>query len=820
MEYNPSAIELKWQTFWNENNTNEPLDEDCGKDKKFILSMFPYPSGRIHMGHVRNYCLGDAFARHFRKNNFNVLHPIGWDSFGMPAENAAIKHKSHPKKWTYENIDYMRKELEGLGLSFSKTREFATSDELYTKWEQEFIIKMYEEGLLYQKSSTVNWCEDCHTVLANEQVEEGCCWRCDNEVEQKEMPGYYVAITKYSQTLLDDLKTLEGKWPSQVLTMQENWIGRSEGLEFEFTLSDSSKTKLGNNFDKYTVFTTRPDTVYGVSYSALAPEHEIVTYLIENNLLSDEKIDAIKAMKKVSERDRATEDKIGLDLEITVVHPLTGKEVPVWVANFVLASYGGGAVMAVPAHDQRDFEFANKYDLPINVVIENDTDMSEAFTGEGKLINSDKYDGVKNTKAKKAIMYDFEQDTLGKKQINYKLRDWGVSRQRYWGAPIPFVHCDECGIVPEKIENLPVALPDDVEITGEGNPLENHPTWKHTTCPKCGKDARRETDTLDTFVQSSWYFLRYATNPSKWNEVGVDKANSDYWMDVDQYVGGIEHAILHLLYARFFTKALNQLGYTNAVEPFKNLLTQGMVLKDGAKMSKSKGNVVDPDAIVSKYGADTARLFMMFAAPPTKELEWNDSAVEGAYRFIRKFYENSSKCEGANASQIENIEHSSLTKEEKEARKKVYEALQKANEVMNKSYAFNTLIASCMEALNALNKQDNSIVWLEGYYILTNILEPIIPHASWDLSEKLFARVNFETTIEVKEEVFIQESIILAITVNGKKRGEIEVSPTASKEEVLAIAKENENTKKWIDGKEIIKEIVVPKKLVNLVVKG
>ena len=820
MEYTPSLIEQKWQTFWNENKTNEPLDEDCGKDKKFILSMFPYPSGRIHMGHVRNYCLGDAFARHFRKNNFNVLHPIGWDSFGMPAENAAIKHKSHPKKWTYENIDYMRNELEGLGLSFSKTREFATSDELYTKWEQEFIIKMYEDGLLYQKSSTVNWCEPCHTVLANEQVEEGCCWRCDTPVEQKEMPGYYVAITKYSQTLLDDLKTLEGQWPSQVLTMQENWIGRSEGLEFEFTLSDSSKDKLSNNFDKYTVFTTRPDTVYGVSYSALAPEHEIVTYLIENNLLCAEKIEAIKSMKKVSERDRATEDKIGLDLEITVVHPLTGKEVPVWVANFVLASYGGGAVMAVPAHDQRDFEFAKKYDLAINVVIENDTDMSEAFTGEGKLINSDKYDGQKNTKAKKAIMYDFEQDTLGKKQINYKLRDWGVSRQRYWGAPIPFVHCDDCGIVPEKIENLPVALPEDVEITGEGNPLENHPTWKNCSCPKCGKDATRETDTLDTFVQSSWYFLRYATNPNKWNEVGVDKADSNYWMDVDQYVGGIEHAILHLLYARFFTKALNQLGYTDSVEPFKNLLTQGMVLKDGAKMSKSKGNVVDPDAIVSKYGADTARLFMMFAAPPTKELEWNDSAVEGAYRFIRKFYENSSKCEGANASQIENIDHSSLSKEEKEARKKVYEALQKADEVMNKTYAFNTLIASCMEALNTLNKQNNPVVWLEGYYILTNILEPIIPHASWELSDKLFARVNFENTIEIKEEVFVQDTIVLAITVNGKKRGEVEVSPSASKEEVLSIAKENENTKKWIDGKEIIKEIVVPNKLVNLVVKG
>ncbi|MDC0932753.1 leucine--tRNA ligase [Arcobacteraceae bacterium] len=820
MEYNPSAIEEKWQTFWNENNTNEPLDEDCGKEKKFILSMFPYPSGRIHMGHVRNYCLGDAFARHFRKNDFNVLHPIGWDSFGMPAENAAIKHKSHPKKWTYENIDYMRKELEGLGLSFSKTREFATSDELYSKWEQEFIIKMYEDGLLYQKSATVNWCPHDLTVLANEQLEEGCCWRCGTEVVQKEMPGYYIAITKFSQTLLDDLKDLEGQWPSQVLTMQKNWIGRSEGLEFDFSLSDSSKTKLANNFDKYTVFTTRPDTVYGVSYSALAPEHEIVTYLIENNLLSDEKIEAINAMKKVTERDRATEEKTGLDLEITVIHPLTGKEVPVWVANFVLASYGGGAVMAVPAHDQRDFEFAKKYDLPINVVIENDTDMSEAFTGEGKLINSDKYDGQKNTKAKKGILYDFEQESLGKKQINYKLRDWGVSRQRYWGAPIPFVHCNDCGIVPEKIENLPVALPEDVEITGEGNPLENHPTWKHTSCPKCGKDATRETDTLDTFVQSSWYFLRYATNPKKWNDVGIDKNDTDYWMDVDQYVGGIEHAILHLLYARFFTKALNQLGYTNSSEPFKNLLTQGMVLKDGAKMSKSKGNVVDPDAIVSKYGADTARLFMMFAAPPTKELEWNDSAVEGAYRFIRRFYDKSTALNPDNFKGLDSIVHSELSKDEKEARKKVYEALNKSNEVMNKTHTFNTLISSCMEALNALNTQKNEQVWFEGYFIMSNILEPIIPHACWEIADRLFERKNFDNIIKVKDEVFTLDSIILAITINGKKRGEIEVSPDATKEEILDLAKAMEVTKKWIDGKEMVKEIVVPNKLVNLVVKG
>ncbi|RXJ99018.1 leucine--tRNA ligase [Arcobacter sp. CECT 8989] len=821
MEYSPKSIESKWQNYWVENKSFEPSD-DYKKDKKYILSMFPYPSGRIHMGHVRNYCLGDAIARFFRKADFNVLHPIGWDSFGMPAENAAIKHKLHPKKWTYENIDYMRDELRALGLSFSEEREFATSDELYTKWEQEFIIKMFEEGLLYRKSTTVNWCPHDLTVLANEQLEEGCCWRCGTTVVQKEMPGYYLGITKYAQELLDDLKTLEGQWPSQVLTMQENWIGRSEGLEFNLLLSKQAKYKLDNQFSSYQVFTTRPDTIYGISYSALAPEHPIVKYIVDNKLLPDSKINAIKAMQKVSERDRATMPKEGVSLEIDVIHPLTGESIPVWVANFVLASYGGGAVMAVPAHDQRDFEFARQYDLPIKqVIVGKDgilSNQTEAYTDEGELIDSESFTGLKNNKAKKAIIYHFEQNSLGKKQINFKLRDWGVSRQRYWGAPIPFIHCDDCGLVPEKQENLPVSLPEDVEITGEGNPLDTHPTWKHTTCPCCGKPAVRETDTLDTFVQSSWYFLRYATNNAKWEKEGISKKDSDYWMDVDQYIGGIEHAILHLLYARFFTKVLNDLGYTNSKEPFKNLLTQGMVLKDGAKMSKSKGNVVDPDSIVEKYGADTARMFILFAAPPTKELEWNDSAVEGSFKFIKKFYERSVNVTEDAVANFENIDHSSLSKEEKEARRKVYEAVQKADDVFNKTYTFNTLIAASMEAMNALQAQNNELVWAEGYYILTNILEPIIPHACWDLADKLFAKKNFSSKIEVKEEVFTLDSIVLAVTINGKKRAEVEVAPSASKEEILASAKEI--AAKWIDGKELIKEIVVPNKLVNLVVKG
>ncbi len=821
MEYISKDIEKKWQNFWTENQSFEPSSSKT-KEKKYILSMFPYPSGRIHMGHVRNYCIGDAFARHFRKSDFNVLHPIGWDSFGMPAENAAIKHKLHPKKWTYENIDYMRDELKSLGLSFSKNREFATSDELYTKWEQEFIIKMYEAGIIYRKSATVNWCPHDQTVLANEQLEEGCCWRCGTEVVQKEMPGYYIGITKYAQELLDDLEKLKEDWPSQVLTMQENWIGRSEGLEFKFDLSKESRAKLERAFTKYFVFTTRPDTIYGVSYSALAPEHPIVKYIVEKNLLPEKKIKAIKAMQKIPERDRATQEKEGIDLEIEVMHPLTGKTIPVWVANFVLSSYGGGAVMAVPAHDQRDFEFAKKYNLPIKQVIvgpdgiiENQT---EAYTAEGRLIESENFTGVTNTEAKKAIIYHFEQNSFGIKKVNYKLRDWGVSRQRYWGAPIPFIHCEKCGLVPEKIENLPVALPEDVEITGEGNPLDTHPSWKHCTCPKCGEKATRETDTLDTFVQSSWYFLRYATDNKKWNEVGISKEDSDYWMDVDQYIGGIEHAILHLLYARFFTKVLRDLGYTNSSEPFKKLLTQGMVLKDGAKMSKSKGNVVDPDLIIDKYGADTARLFILFAAPPTKELEWNDSAVEGAFRFIKKFFERSENVNQNGLDNFKSIDHSALSKEEKEARKKVYEALLKSNEVFTKTYTFNTLIASCMEALNALQTQKNDSIWAEGYYILTNILEPIIPHACWELSKKLFDLKNFDGKIELKEEVFALESIVLAVTVNGKKRCEIEVAPDTSKDEILAKAKIA--SAKWLENSEILKEIVVPNKLVNFVIKG
>jgi leucyl-tRNA synthetase len=817
LEYISKDIEQKWQKYWQENNSFEP-SEDFTKEKKYILSMFPFPSGRLHMGHVRNYSISDAFARFARQEGKNVLHPIGFDSFGMPAENAAIKNNANPKTWTYDNIDYMKKEFASLGFSFSKERELATSDELYTKFEQGFIIDMFEKGLLYREKGMLNWCPHDKTVLANEQVVDGCCWRCDTPIVKKEMNQYYFKITQYADELLEDLKKLEGGWPKQVLTMQENWIGKSNGLEFDLFFDDESKNKLNNKFDSFDVFTTRPDTIYGVSYAALAPEHEIVTYMIEQKLLSDDVIAQIDVMKNTSSIDRQKE-KSGVALDISVKHPLTGKIIPVWCANFVLMDYGSGAVMAVPAHDDRDFDFAKKYSLQINAVIkpfEGEHDFTQsAFTEVGELINSAEFNGMNSKKSQDNITKMFEEKKIGKKTTNYKLKDWGVSRQRYWGAPIPFIHCEDCGLVMEKKENLPVALPQDVEITGEGNPLEKHPTWKHCKCSKCGKDAIRETDTMDTFVESSWYFLRFCASSANWQTEAFSKEQIKYWMGVDHYIGGIEHAILHLLYARFFTKVFRDLGYVDFDEPFDRLLTQGMVLKDGAKMSKSKGNTVDPDEIIEKYGADTARLFILFAAPPTQELEWNDSAVEGAYRFIKRFYDRSSNV--VKTDEIPKIEHPSLTKDEKFARKKVYEALSRANEVYGEKYTFNTLIAGCMEAINALNAQKNSDVWSEGYWILSSILEPIIPHVCWEISSEKFNLKNL-TKHQILQEVFVQDSITLGVAINGKRRCEIEVAVDETKENIIDTAKEMAS--KWLEGKEIVKEIVVPKKLVNFVVKG
>jgi leucyl-tRNA synthetase len=815
LNYTPASIEAKWQNTWSATKAYEPSN-DFTKPKKYVLSMFPYPSGRIHMGHVRNYTIGDAFARYYRQQGFNVLHPIGWDSFGMPAENAAIKHGVHPKKWTYENIATMRGELAGLGLSFSEEREFATSNPEYTAFEQGFIIDMFNKGLLYRKQGFLNWCPHDLTVLANEQVVDGGCWRCGTPIVQKEMYQYYLKISDYAEELLESLKTLEGKWPKQVLTMQENWIGKSYGLEFKFKFDDESEARLGAVYEGFDVFTTRPDTIYGVSYAALAPEHEIVRHMLSFGLLDEATANAIKAMQRVSARDRATSPKEGVALGINVIHPLTGAKVPVWVANFVLTDYGSGAVMAVPAHDDRDYEFATKYDLPIKAVIfpqEGELPSGCAYTEAGTLHESGEFTGLDNVTAKASIMDYFESNKLGKKVINFRLKDWGISRQRYWGAPIPLIHCESCGIVPEDKVNLPVALPEDVVINGEGNPLEHHPSWKHCACPKCGKAAIRETDTMDTFIQSSWYFLRY-TVKNDFKEA-LDKQALDYWMGVDHYIGGIEHAILHLLYARFFTKMLRDLGYVSSDEPFEHLLTQGMVLKDGAKMSKSKGNTVDPGALVEKYGADTARLFILFAAPPTQELEWNDSAVEGAFRFLKRFADRASNVNVTET--LPAINHASLSKEEKAARKKVYEALKRAQEVYGERHTFNTMIAGVMEAMNALNEQNNRDVWTEGYWILTSVMEPIVPHICWELSEALFHGKNFGVQI-VREEVFEVEALTLGVSINGKNRASIEVGVSESEESIIAIAKAH--VEKWIEGKEIVKAIVIPGKLVNLVIKG
>lgn len=826
--YEPKKIESKWQEFWQENQSFEPQSADSTpkskKQKKYILSMFPYPSGAIHMGHVRNYCIGDALARHYRKSGYNVLHPMGWDAFGMPAENAAIKHKSHPKTWTYSNIDTMRKELATLGLSFSKEREFATSDTIYTRFEQEFFIKMWEKGLVYRKEAYLNYCPNDKTILANEQVIEGKCWRCDTPVVQKLMFQYYIKITEYADELLAGLDELEGHWPPQVLHMQRNWIGKSKGLSFKLELDSSLESSLDTK--SLEVFTTRPDTIFGVTYCAVAPEHPIVQELIAKNKLSPEVIESIQAIQNTTARERAQSEKIGFDLGIYALHPLTKKKIPVWVANFVLMDYGSGAVMSVPMHDERDFDFARKYSLPLKCVIvkekqdstqPNSTPLDSPICEDGFLVESGEFSGKSSAEAREEIIAYFEKEQIGKGVINYRLRDWGVSRQRYWGAPIPMVHCESCGIVPERIENLPIVLPDDVVIDGEGNPLDKHPTWKTCKCPQCGKQALRESDTMDTFIQSSWYFLRYTTPRELWEKQAFDKQSLEYWLNVDEYIGGIEHAILHLLYARFFTKVLRDLGYVHINEPFKNLLTQGMVLKNGAKMSKSKGNVVNPNDIITRYGADTARLFILFAAPPMRELEWNDSALEGAFRFLKRLWERASNAKSCEQKPL--ITHSELSKQEQYARAKVYEALQKSYDIFNKKqsgYAFNTLIAASMEAFNALSEQENVQVWSEGYFILLHILEPITPHICWELSTKLFARANF-APISVDSAALQKQSVCYAVTINGKKRAEIELALGLSDEQILIESKKS--IEKWLENVSIVKEIIVPNKLVNLVVK-
>ncbi len=845
--YESAAIEEKWQQIWDSEKSFK-ASENSSKKKYYVLEMFPYPSGRIHMGHVRNYSIGDVVSRFKMMQGFNVLHPMGWDAFGMPAENAAIQHGIHPAKWTYENIDNMRVQLKRMGLAYDWDREFATCDVEYYRWEQLVFLKMLERGLAYKKSSSVNWCPDCQTVLANEQVEDDCCWRCDNEVVQKELEQWFFRITDYAEELLDWINKLEG-WPESVLTMQRNWIGKSIGCEIDFQLAEGD--------EKIKVFTTRQDTLYGATFMSLAPEHPMAL-----QLATDEQKSAVVAfIAKVAKQDkvkRTSDDyeKEGVFTGSYCINPVSGKKMPIYVANFVLMDYGTGAVMAVPTHDQRDFEFAAKYDLPLVVVIQPDekidaTLMNEAWTGPGVMANSGQFDGLDNELAKEKIADYLEAQKLGKKAINFRLRDWGVSRQRYWGTPIPVIYCDDCGVVPVPEADLPVVLPTDVEFTGEGgSPLAALESFAKTACPKCGKEARRETDTFDTFVESSWYFARYAC--ADYDNGVLDKAKAEYWMPVDQYIGGVEHAVMHLLYARFFTKILRDLGMMDIDEPFTNLLTQGMVcmetkecpehgwlypeeIVDGEcsrcqkavvtgrneKMSKSKKNVVDPDHLIKRYGADTARLFSLFASPPEKDLEWNEQGVEGCYRFLnrvwRAVFDNYEIIKSAAPA-------TSAEGKGRDLRRVVHKTIKKVTEDVDGRFHFNTAIAAIMELVNAIyafdEKAEHPEVMREALETVVILLTPFVPH----IAEEMWSQLGYDDRLSHgswpswDESALVEDNILIVVQVNGKVRGKVTVPAGAAEEVVQQSALEESNVAKFIADKTVRKVIVVPGRLVNVVV--
>jgi leucyl-tRNA synthetase len=782
------------------------------------------------MGHVRNYSIGDVVARFKRMQGCNVLHPMGWDAFGLPAENAAIKHKTHPAKWTYENIDYMRSQLKRLGYSYDWARELATCHPKYYKWEQQFFLKLLEKGLVYRKKAPVNWCPSCHTVLANEQVEDGLCWRCDSEVVHKELSQWFLRITAYADELLDCLTTLGKGWPERVLTMQRNWIGKSHGMEIDFPIEDRDES--------ITVFTTRQDTLYGATFMSLAPEHPLVESLIEGK----PEADAVRTFKdKVDRMDnivRTAEDleKEGCFTGSYCINPVTGIRMPIFVANFVLMGYGTGAVMAVPAHDQRDFEFARKYDLPMKVVIQPKDEtldpaaMTEAYADPGYLTGSGEFDGLFNEEAKERIAEALDAKGIGKKTVNYRLRDWNISRQRFWGAPIPIVYCPECGAVPVDPADLPVELPQDITTREDGkSPLPDYAPFVETTCPKCGGKARRETDTMDTFVESSWYFARYTD--ARRTESAFDQKAISYWMPVDQYIGGIEHAILHLLYARFWVKVLRDMGELEGIdEPFENLLTQGMVLKDGAKMSKSKGNVVDPNNLIEQYGADTTRLFCLFAAPPEKDLEWSDAGVEGANRFLNRLWRLVGELLPllTPCGPTRTMKGLTLTPEEKDLRRKEHETVLKATTDIQNKFQFNTVIAAAMEMVNHLYKTKETLkTSTNGPLLLSSaissvltILAPITPH----ICEELWQAMGYATHLseqpwpEHDPEALAKDEMTIVVQVNGKLRGRIAVPADASRESVQEVALADANVQKHIEGKTIRKVIVIPEKLVNVVV--
>ena len=819
-EYKPEQIELEIQRYWEDNKVFKAV-EDPNKEKYYCLSMFPYPSGRLHMGHVRNYTIGDVISRYQRMQGKNVLQPMGWDAFGLPAENAAIKNNVPPAKWTRENIDYMRDQLKRLGLGYDWDRELATCDPDYYRWEQWLFTKLYEKGLVYKKTAGVNWCPNDLTVLANEQVIDGKCWRCDTDVEKKDIPQWFMKITDYADELLDELDNLDG-WPDQVRTMQRNWIGRSQGVEVKFGLEGRD--------EKLKVFTTRPDTLMGVTYVAVAAEHPLATEAAS----SFEKVAAfIKECAKTdtAEASMETMEKKGIDTGLKAIHPITGDKVPVFIANFVLMGYGSGAVMAVPAHDQRDYEFATKYGLSINQVItpanheECDNSICNiskaAFTTKGKLINSGEFDGLTSEDAFEKIAAYLESKNKGEKRTTYRLRDWGVSRQRYWGAPIPIINCDKCGEVAVPEKDLPVVLPEDIEFGGVGSPIKKMPEFYETTCPTCGGKAERETDTFDTFMESSWYYARYA---SAGNDEAMLDERANYWLPVDQYVGGIEHAILHLLYARFFNKLMRDVGLTTNDEPFKNLLTQGMVLKDGTKMSKSKGNTVDPQGLIEQYGADTARLFMMFAAPPEQSLEWSDAGVEGASRFLKRLWRLA--FDHVEAGSTVDLDASALNDAQKSIRRVTHETIAKVGDDIGRRFTFNTAIASVMELINALVKfKDNSeqgrAVMQESLQAIVLLLSPIVPHITHEIWQVLGqdGALLDHAWPKVDESALVKDNLQIIVQVNGKLRSRIEVPANASKDEIEVAAVTDENVKRFTDGKQVVKVIVVPGKLVNIVVK-
>lgn len=819
MNYDFQAIEKKWQQIWEDTKAFK-VSEDTSKPKYYALEMFPYPSGNLHMGHVRNYSIGDVVARFKRMHGYNVLHPMGWDSFGLPAENAAIKNGANPKDWTFSNMDNMRVQLKSMGISYDWDREVATCKQDYYKWTQWMFLQLYNNDLAYKKKSYVNWCPSCKTVLANEQVVNGKCERCKSEVGKKDLEQWFFRITKYADKLLSDIDKLKG-WPEKVKTMQANWIGKSHGAQVDFRL-DGSDTTL-------TVYTTRPDTIYGVTFMVMAPESPLVDSIISGSETEAECREFIKKMQFVKDMDRASTDveKEGVFTGRYVINPLTGKKVPLYLANYVLMDYGTGVVMAVPAHDQRDFEFARKYNLPIDVVITPDgSDMSgdsltESFEAEGIMINSGMFTGMNNREALPKMIDYMNEKGIGEKKTNFRLRDWLISRQRYWGAPIPIIYCDDCGAVPVPECDLPVVLPEDVEFTGQGeSPLTTSESFRNAPCPRCGKMGTRDMDTMDTFVCSSWYFLRYC-DPHN-DKMPFEKAKTDYWMNVDQYIGGVEHAILHLLYARFLTKALYDLGYVSCDEPFENLLTQGMVLKDGTKMSKSLGNVVSPEEIIGKYGADTARLFILFAAPPERDLEWSDTAVEGSYRFINRVFrfidDNRDKIDINSTYDV-----SELSSDDKELRFILNSSIKKATDDISIRFNFNTAISCIMELVNGLYsyKGTNTALLSEASKALVIMLAPFVPHVTEELWQMIGGKgsVHEQSWVSYDETALVKDEVEIVVQINGKVKAKMNIAASLDDEQIKEIVLNNEKIKDIVEEKQIVKFIVVKGKLVNIVVK-